>query len=363
MEVLRDYLEAMFSNMPDTEEVRKAKQELWSMMEDKYNSLIAAGKQDNEAIGTVLSEFGNFREIVESLGIKLDGSAADEGAKTTEKAEDTAVEVAEAEVIVEPAQADDAAPSNVAAAIAGGVANEVGNIGKEAVKAVAGSITEAFENTTKPKAEIVKAKQAENRQNGGGKNVINAADYNGNILSVDDVMCYVSDMIAGRFLLALGIMLCIFSPAGPILGSALGDSFILSAASGMFTGLGVALMFVLAGIGTAFIILSSSRKKEWKFIDKEPCLLDNEAIYYARTEKENNGVVMSLMLSLGIALCVVSLGPVSFFGAMGISKFLSEGLGPSLLFILSGIGVFFIIFSTVKDKAYSRLLKLNGIKD
>lgn len=44
------------------------------MMEDKYNELISDGKSDNEAIGIVISEFGNLDELADSLGIKSCGS-------------------------------------------------------------------------------------------------------------------------------------------------------------------------------------------------------------------------------------------------------------------------------------------------
>ena len=40
METIRNYLETMFANMPNTPEVRRAKDELLQMMEDKYNELI-----------------------------------------------------------------------------------------------------------------------------------------------------------------------------------------------------------------------------------------------------------------------------------------------------------------------------------
>ncbi len=60
----------MFANLPNTPEVLHAKNELWQMMEDKYNELIAEGKSDNEAVGTVIAEFGNLDEISEDLGIQ-----------------------------------------------------------------------------------------------------------------------------------------------------------------------------------------------------------------------------------------------------------------------------------------------------
>ena len=70
METIKNYLETMFSTLPNTYEVQKAKQELAQMMEDKYTELIHDGKTDNEAVGIVISEFGNLDELAEDLGIK-----------------------------------------------------------------------------------------------------------------------------------------------------------------------------------------------------------------------------------------------------------------------------------------------------
>lgn len=69
METIKNYLENMFLNLPKTKEVYMAKMELAEMMEDKYNELVAEGKTDNEAVGIVISEFGNLSELAESLGI------------------------------------------------------------------------------------------------------------------------------------------------------------------------------------------------------------------------------------------------------------------------------------------------------
>ena len=69
MNAIRNYLDNMFRNLPNTEEVRRAKSELLQMMEDKYEELIAEGKTENEAVGIVISEFGNLDELADSLGI------------------------------------------------------------------------------------------------------------------------------------------------------------------------------------------------------------------------------------------------------------------------------------------------------
>ena len=69
METIKNYLETMFANMPNTSEVVKAKAELLQMMEDKYNELINEGVSENTAVGTVISEFGNLDELADELGL------------------------------------------------------------------------------------------------------------------------------------------------------------------------------------------------------------------------------------------------------------------------------------------------------
>ena len=70
METIKTYLENMFMHLPDTHEVSKAKAELLSMMEDKYNELKSEGKSENEAVGIVISEFGNLEELASTLGLQ-----------------------------------------------------------------------------------------------------------------------------------------------------------------------------------------------------------------------------------------------------------------------------------------------------
>lgn len=69
METIRNYLETMFLKLPNTPEVYKAKNELWQMMEDKYTELKEEGKSENEAVGIVISEFGNLDELANDLSL------------------------------------------------------------------------------------------------------------------------------------------------------------------------------------------------------------------------------------------------------------------------------------------------------
>lgn len=76
MDVILSYLDNMFLAMPKTAEMLRAKEELATMMEDKYHELIAEGRKENEAVGIVISEFGDISELMEEFGMNAgDGSS------------------------------------------------------------------------------------------------------------------------------------------------------------------------------------------------------------------------------------------------------------------------------------------------
>lgn len=67
METIRNYIETLFMEFPNTQEVQHAKQEILSIMEDHYLALLEEGKSEHEAIGQVISEFGSVDELREEL--------------------------------------------------------------------------------------------------------------------------------------------------------------------------------------------------------------------------------------------------------------------------------------------------------
>ena len=257
MDTIKKYLESMFEHLPKTLEVMRAKDELYSMMEDKYNELISEGKKENEAIGIVISEFGNLDELAEGLGL-----------------------------------------------------NKV------------------LDNIVSSDRRYVSRQEA------------------------DD---YVDAAVSRRFMLSLGILLCILSPAGPILL----DSVASATGLEFFTGIGVAFMFLCAAIGVGFIVFSSYMTKSWSFLRKQPCYIDDETIDYLKTEKEESQTASGMILAVGIMLCIVSVIPVIALNTALDIPIISDGVGPSMLFTLVAVGVFLIVFSSGRNRAYKKLLSLN----
>ena len=72
MDTIKVYIENMFYGLEQSEQVSKAKRELLEIMEDKYSELKSQGLNDNEAVGQVISEFGNLQELADTLGIRAE---------------------------------------------------------------------------------------------------------------------------------------------------------------------------------------------------------------------------------------------------------------------------------------------------
>ncbi|WP_218961788.1 permease prefix domain 1-containing protein [Actinomyces ruminis] len=72
MDAIDTFLEAMFAPYPATPRLSEAKRELHAMMEDAYADAVTSGKSHNEAVGQVITDFGNLEELAPVLGILPD---------------------------------------------------------------------------------------------------------------------------------------------------------------------------------------------------------------------------------------------------------------------------------------------------
>lgn len=250
METIRNYLESMFANLPNTPEVIRAKNELWQMMEDKYTELKEEGKSENEAIGIVISEFGNLDELSEDLGIK------------------------------------------------------------------------SFMN---PDHSITRRS-----------------------ISMDEAKQYIHDSSRRAIMTALGVFLCITSPTGAILLDSLYGSDTL----------GFIPLFCFIAIAVMLFIFPGITMQKWDFLEKEPCSIDFATTRYVQDQKEHYRTTYALLLTAGVALCIVSVIPPAIFDTLN-SPFLLESFGAVLLFLLVAVGVFSIVLANLVNASYSKLLRLN----
>ena len=324
METIRNYLNAMFAGLPDTLEVRRAYEELAAMMEDKYTELIGEGCSENEAVGTVISEFGNLEELAQDLGI--------EGCMTRKDAQAERQNSAQA-----------ANYSNVQA-------ENLGNAREESRR---NARAESRRNARAESRRSAKAENNRNAQKFAQEPVWETASreqatrdrsytQNRHIITADEVCEYLGTGSFSTFLRAFGVLLCIASPASAVLLGDLGDGWIANA----FSSLGVAIFFVCIAAAVACFLLSKSYMKPWKFLRTQPCVLDDEAReiaedQYRKVEEEGTRQKIT-----GIVLCVLSPVPVIIF---------PSGFGAAMFFFVVGAGVMMLVLRGSRKGLYKRL--------
>lgn len=80
MSKLSAYIDNMFIGLPETDEVLEAKRIIQENMTEKYEDLLAQGKNEAEAFGTVAGEFGSMEELCDEMGWDFSRSSQGKGA-------------------------------------------------------------------------------------------------------------------------------------------------------------------------------------------------------------------------------------------------------------------------------------------
>ena len=324
METIRNYLNAMFAGLPDTLEVRRAYEELAAMMEDKYTELIGEGCSENEAVGTVISEFGNLEELAQDLGIEgcMSGKGAQAESYSNAQAESRGNAQAESHSYAQAENYRNAQSESRRKAQTESRRSAKAENNRNAQKFARET---AWEATRKEQASRDRSYTQERH-----------------IITADEVCEYLGTGSFSTFLRAFGVLLCIASPASAVLLGDLGDGWIANA----FSSLGVAIFFVCIAAAVACFLLSKSYMKPWKFLRTQPCVLDDEAReiaedQYRKVEEEGTRQKIT-----GIVLCVLSPVPVIIF---------PSGFGAAMFFFVVGAGVMMLVLRGSRKGLYKRL--------
>lgn len=71
MHPVQAYIEHAFNDLPETEEIKRIKNDLNQHMTDRYDELISQGKTESAALGTVIIEIGDRDAYLEAVGYNL----------------------------------------------------------------------------------------------------------------------------------------------------------------------------------------------------------------------------------------------------------------------------------------------------
>lgn len=270
MEAIREYLSNMFMSLPETPEVLRAKAELMEMMEDKYEELIREGKSEKEAVGIVISEFGNLEELAKELGID----------KYMERNQENSDE--------------------------------------------------------KQNAEPVKNKPVKKKYE----------------WRFEDVKGYIEYAWRHAAFIAVGVMLCIWSPyISAVLDGAESAGYV----NVMFVNFaGTTSLFAMVAVAVGLFCGASAMRKKYGNVARFSIMLDEKAEHYIWQKQEKDEQSRLILRIVGVILCIMSVVPssVNYFE----NEFLSEIMDSSVL-ILVGVGVLLLVISSSVNNRYKELEK------
>jgi len=77
MEILKNYVDAMFKEFPNNTETAELKTRILDSMEAKFQDLLEDGKNESEALGTVIAQFGDIEELKEAYEVPVEEKEED----------------------------------------------------------------------------------------------------------------------------------------------------------------------------------------------------------------------------------------------------------------------------------------------
>ena len=158
---------------------------------------------------------------------------------------------------------------------------------------------------------------------------------------MEDVRDYLMAFSSNNRLIAIGVMLLIWSPAFSIMVE--GFPFL------EFPGLTVLLLFVAAGV--VLCILAGTKRPELTELQNARIYLDVDTEVYVRQGLEQNKSVMPMQIAAGVALCILSCIP-----SVASESLFGNDIGAGLMLFMVGVGVCLFILAGTERQKYQILL-------
>lgn len=183
-------------------------------------------------------------------------------------------------------------------------------------------------------------------------------------LSQSSVQDFLSARKRSSTLIAIGVMLCIFSPITLLILISLTRLDILTSSINFATGIGVIVLILLAAAAVALFIAGNHWLKVHENFEYEECNLSEELhkkILKESRDYENKHYIFKI---IGIAFCILSAIPLMsgalFTDALSNSRLddFMTGLSSITIFLV-GIGVFFLVKTNIVHDSFNIILQID----
>ncbi len=156
---------------------------------------------------------------------------------------------------------------------------------------------------------------------------------------------------------ALGVSLCIISPAVLIFLTGFED---LNERFGVIgSAIGLVVLLVLVAIAVFLFMTSSAKLKKFEFLEKEIFETAYGVTGMVKEKQNENAETHTRHLSLGIILCILSVIPLVSLSILFEDKDYIATACVSLLLCIASVGVNLIVRTSIIEGSYKKLLQEN----
>lgn len=156
--------------------------------------------------------------------------------------------------------------------------------------------------------------------------------------------------------IALGVMLCIFSPMAIILLPVLSEMGVWSLSENVAAAIGVAVLFILIVIAVADFIVCGMKTSAYEFLEKE--ILDTEygVEGMVKEKKKNYQPIFTRNLVVGVSLILLGVIPLITVSCVCENEVVIVAL-LDLLLLFVGVAVFLFCDSGIIWESYKKILQ------
>lgn len=154
--------------------------------------------------------------------------------------------------------------------------------------------------------------------------------------------------------MALGVMLCVFSPILLIFFSGFAPTMQINAGVAMGTGIGVLLLLV--AVAVSIFLSCAFRVQGYAFLEKEAIETESGVAELVRERQRAFSATYARLNIVGVVLCILAVLPLLLFAAMGAEDTLAV-IGVCILLLLVGCACFAFVRGGVYYGAMQQLLE------
>jgi len=176
------------------------------------------------------------------------------------------------------------------------------------------------------------------------------------MVDTKEASAYLADVEHISLRIALAVALCILSPVCLIVLGGLADMGYLEANAGMIFAIGMVVLLGMVGGAVAIFIPFGIKLSQYDYLNG-PFILGYGVQEMVEKKQKEYMPRYTLLLTVGILLCLVSAIPLIALGAMGADGYLLT-CSVGLLLVMCAVGVFIIVRTCYISGSHQRLLQI-----